>query len=673
MASTQSRIRHLILLLIVVFAFGIRLSAINRTMRWDEGRTFQEFAKRPPAEFLLDYSDTNNHFLNSLIMHVQYRILGDEDDWKLRVHVLIIGIFVTVATYYTGRELYDEDVGLMASALSSVMYLLVEFSINARAYIIITLIFLILIILLNRMKTQASRRGWVSIGLLSALGFFVSPVFLYSVGILGLWVFISIILENQGEHRRRVMTYFIGAMILGAILTLLIYIPAFLTTYQDVSSFEQGTVAFYVQSVDNFWDEIIPEALNNIFNLFHIGMSNLIIIVCLVGTMIAMLFHYKFSNNKFPLFLAIPVWLSTQLMVQQTVIFERAITFLAPLYAIWIAVGLIAIVRFITWYKLSTLLISIILSVVLVIPTAYTMVRDELLFKAWITASMPYGREIAEQLPDIEYDQVVLSDGSYAAVLDYYVKRDNIDISLRMLNQNLLETLELGDRLIIIEQNFARLPWMLKQYQLTLADSNFVLEPIRQLNDLYTLFELKRIPPTLKKVTDIEDVDTVWFTNLQKTSYTVDIDNTLIFDIDTDDWEIIRYRFGDHWQDYTLSSQINIKQSTEDFAELAIYLRDANDSYYSLEFNMGDEQIEGQLSFKFELDEVASGIISQASYPLELNQWYNIKVTIEGSTLTAFIDGVKILEATSYAIKQGSIAFLVPPKTKLELKDVQLN
>ena len=162
------RTYHLALLLIIALTIGMRLSAINRTVRLDEGRSLQAYAMRPISEFLLDFSDTNNHFLNTVMLHIQYRLLGDDEDWKLRVHVFVIGIFVTIATFYTSKELYDANVGILASALSSVMYLLIEFSVNARGYIHITLIYLLLIIAINRMRTQASLRGWITIGMLSS-------------------------------------------------------------------------------------------------------------------------------------------------------------------------------------------------------------------------------------------------------------------------------------------------------------------------------------------------------------------------------------------------------------------------------------------------------------------------------------------------------------------------
>ncbi len=669
---TNPRIYHLILLLIVILSAGIRLSAINRTMRWDEGRTFQRFAQHPPSEFLLDYSDPNNHFMNSLMIHIQYRLLGDDEDWKLRVHVLVIGVLVTVATYYTGKELYDADVGLMASALSSVMYMLVEFSINARGYIIMTLIFLLLVILINRMKTQANWRGWLAIGCLSALGFFVSPAFLYPMGTLGLWMFLSILTENEGHDRRRIFAYFVGAMIVGAMLSVLIYLPALIVTYGSVSALNQGDVIRYTRPVDDFFTTTLPAAVKVVFELNHTGMPIILILVCLTGAMIAMIFHRKFSQNRVPLFLTIPMWTALQLVVQQTVIFERVFTFITPIYAILIATGLIALVRHLTRYRLSRVWVSIGLSIILVVPIAYQLVNQQLLFTAWITASMPYGRDVVDVLQNTSFDKPLLTEGRYAEVLKYYVNRDDIDVSVIGINaEGLFDNWEDGQSFYYIGENYTRISTILALNYIELTDQNLVLEPLQKLTEHYQLYEILRIPPTLKAITSLEQVEGVWFLKPQRVSYELD-DQILTFSMFGDQWKLLQYNYGKHWQDYILSTRIKITSLSEDFEEVLIGFRAIDNTRYSFALNLGEASDDGQVGFRLDVNNTYLGYIDIVPYTLKLNQEYDIMIEVNGDTFTAFIDGEQVLQSSDDTLENGSISFLASPDTTVQLTDIRL-
>jgi hypothetical protein len=672
MTYSTPRIYHIILFLIVCLAVGVRLSAINRTMRWDEGRTFQQFAQRPPSEFLLDYSDPNNHFLNSLMMHIQYRLLGDDEDWKLRVHVLVIGVLVTIATYYTGKEIYDADVGLMASALSSVMYMLVEFSINARGYIAITLIFLLLIILINRMKTQANRRGWLTIGCLSALGFFVSPAFLYAIGTLGLWMILSILLENKGEHRRRILSYFVGAMVLGGVLTLIIYLPALIVTYGTVSALNQGDMIQYTRPVEDFFATILPTAAKEVFELMHTGMSPWLIFVSVVGMFIAMIFHNKLSKNRFPLFLAIPLWLGIQLSIQQTVIFERVFTFLTPIYAILISAGLISTARFLTRYRIKNVLLSSFLSMVLILPIAYQLVNQELLFTAWVTASMPYGRDVLEELQGMNSVHDILTESRYARVLEYYIRRDSLDFPLTGLtDKGVFENWDEGQSYYFVGGIFLRFSTIIDYHDIQLPDHNFVFEPIQPLTEHYYLYKIKRIPPTLKEITSLEQVDVFWFINPQKILYSIK-NQSLEFNMFADQWKLFWYRYGKHWQDYDLSMRIKITEPSENFEDLLIQFRNADESNYSLGLNIGAGIDEGLIGFRLDVDNTYLGYLDFTPYSLVLNQWYDITIEVENDTFTAFIDGDQVLQTSDNIIKQGAIGFKAPPDAKVQIADIRL-
>lgn len=677
--SNNTRYYHILLLLIVVLAAGIRLSAINRTVRWDEGRNLQQFAQRLPVEFLFDFSDTNNHFLNSLMMHIQYRILGNDDDWKIRVHVFIVGLLVIIATFHAGKELYDADVGLMAAALSSVLYLLVEFSINARGYIIITLIYLLMIILINRMIKQSNRRGWIGIGVLSALGFYVSPIFLYSMGTLGVWMVLSILFENRGNQRRRNFTYFAGSMVLGALLTVMYYIPLFMRSYGSSTEFSDSYVYRLTQPLENrdFLTETIPQVAQTVIELVHTGMTLPIIAMTLTGLVIAIVFHCKIGTNRIPLPPAIVVWLTAQILIQQSYIVERSFTFLMPIYAILVAAGLIALVRFLTLRRIPRLPIAITLSLIMTLSIGYELVRNNTLFNAWITASMPYGGDVADLLPEIlDEDDTVMLQARYVAVLNYYFKRDGIDVTMFAIDRRdnaLLENWELGESRYLIDGDYLRFSDIMEDHSIALPDQNFVFEPVMELTDNYYLFEVTRTQPEIKAIIDAEQVELFWYVGNQSVSYKLDEAQMLTFVLDGDTWKNFHYRYGDFWQDYRLSARIKIEEPSYDFEDLLIQFRNTDDSHYSLGLKVSSESGDGFLGLRLDFNGDLLGYFATTTVPLELNQWYDIAIDVDGDTFTIFIDDEQMLQANDLVLQQGAIGFLAPPDSTIQITDISLD
>jgi uncharacterized membrane protein len=679
--SINSRSYHVVLLLIVILAMGIRLSAINRIVRLDEARNMQQFAQRTPSEFLFDFSDTNNHFLNTLMLHIQYRLLGNDEDWKIRVHVFVIGILVTIATYYTGKELYDADVGLMASALSSVMFMLVEFSISARGYIIITLIYLVLIILINRMKTQANRRGWLIIGLLSGLGFLVSLAFLYPMGTLVVWAAVSILIENKGQLRRRIFLYFTGSMILGALLTAVYYILALVITFDSWEEFNTSYIMELAQSLDYQYlvSVIIPKTARVVFWYTHMGMSSLIIMMCVFGVFIATIFHYKLSKNRFPIIVATVVSVSVQILVQQSDIFQRVFTFLTPIYAILIAAGLITLVRFVTRDRISQFYIAIFLSLIMCVPITYQLISQEVLPHAGITGYMRNADGIAKMIQEtLEPGDYLLSDFTSAKLVGYYLWRNNSDIKVNihmLLDKEYFTRWKLGGTRYVVDKPNITLLSLVNQWGNLITEDEITFEPVTALTDQIYLYSLT-IPPALPSMPTIfdtnEEVEEHWYVGKQNISYDINEDQILTFDMFGDSWKIARYRYGGLWQDYRLATRIKITETSYDFEDLLIRFRENDESYYGLGIKVGDDSNDGFIGLRLEIDGIFLGYFSTAVVDLELNRWYDITVDIEGDTFTVYIGGEQVLQGNDSRLARGTISFLSPPDAKVQITNIRL-
>jgi hypothetical protein len=349
-----------------------------------------------------------------------------------------------------------------------------------------------------------------------------------------------------------------------------------------------------------------------------------------------------------------------------------------PIYAILIAVGLISLICWLTHYRLSRLLIAVVLSLILVIPTTYQLISQRTLIQSLETGYMVDGDKVAKMLYDmLEPHDYIFGSMLNIAVLDYYRLRDDTDFQLIMydfIDEDDFEGWQLGGgiRYIIDEHDITFLS-LVDRYDIwaKLLEQTFVFEPLMSLTDQYYLYEIS-IPPTVMNISEIEKIDQVWFVGKQGVSYDTD-DQMLTFDMHGDHWKILRYREQGRWEDYRLSARVKITETSEQFEELLIRFRESGKSSYSLAINISDESEGGGIGFRKDLDETFLGYFSSVPYTIDLNRWYDIVIDIEGDTFTVFIDGEQILQSSDLLFTQGTFGFLSPPDARVQIADIYLD
>ena len=168
---------------LTVWAAIIRYSYLGEPMRYDEADTFLNFASHPLMIVILSYR-LNNHPLNTLLMHLSASIFGIEP-WALRLPTLIAGVMIVPLTYAAVASFRGKDVALLASALASASFPLVEYSTNARGYGLGAAFLLLMIALIGKGKRAAG--VYVFAGLMGALALYSVPSMLYGVTAVCLW------------------------------------------------------------------------------------------------------------------------------------------------------------------------------------------------------------------------------------------------------------------------------------------------------------------------------------------------------------------------------------------------------------------------------------------------------------------------------------------------------
>jgi len=195
----------------------LRGSFLGQAMRVDEATTYLEFVSKPLLYGISYYPAPNNHILHTLLAHFATLLFGGEP-WAIRLVAFVAGTLMIPAAALAAIAMNGKQAALPAAALLAVSWPWVFYSANARGYTLAGLIFLILIPICARLRTERDVGGWIWFVVLAGLGLFTVPVMAYALVPLGLWVFAA----RPGAWRELAV-----AAACTLVLALLLYAPAF--------------------------------------------------------------------------------------------------------------------------------------------------------------------------------------------------------------------------------------------------------------------------------------------------------------------------------------------------------------------------------------------------------------------------------------------------------------
>jgi len=180
---------------LVLLGIALRAMHLNDSMAYDEAYTFHNLASQSLVVGIADYTSTNNHLLNTLLMHVSWRMFGDAE-WALRLPVFLIGVLFLPLVWIWSSRWLGRPVGTVTLALAAVSPFLITYSTDARGYIMVTAAALALDDAMARFfATRASRPlAWVQAVLAAALGLCAMPIMLYALVAVGGWVVLRMVL-----------------------------------------------------------------------------------------------------------------------------------------------------------------------------------------------------------------------------------------------------------------------------------------------------------------------------------------------------------------------------------------------------------------------------------------------------------------------------------------------
>jgi Dolichyl-phosphate-mannose-protein mannosyltransferase len=338
--------RHVFIILgvMILLGFCLRIIDLNQSIAYDEAYTFIFFASRPFKHILADYSAPNNHIFHTILMGIAYRLFGGQA-WALRLPAFTAGLLMIPAMYITARRFFSQYQALAAAGLVAVIPLFVNYSVNGRGYTLLVLFALLLANFAGILVVRQSKLALIAFTLTAALGFYTIPIFLYPMAGISLWVVVTYLFANeprQDASRLRELGVFLGACLLAAFLTAVLYSPVIF--FGSGLSSIVGNDIVKSLSWSTFMENLDPRLLKA-WNKWMIGVSAAMEYLFLGGFLISLLFYRKVSNQKLPMQVLLAFAVAVLLVLQRVSPLPRIWIFLEAFYLMFGAAGIVWLVH----------------------------------------------------------------------------------------------------------------------------------------------------------------------------------------------------------------------------------------------------------------------------------------------------------------------------------------
>ena len=325
------------LLSITLLATAARALFLFQPIRYDEAFTLIEFAAESFSAVVSDYHVPNNHVFHTMQVYVVYHLLG-EQPWMLRLPAVLAGIALVPASFLLGRILYSKQTGLLTASLIAASPLLLDYSTNARGYMLVTLFFVMILGLSAYVRYKQNRVAWFLIPILASLGFWTIPTMLYPFGIVMLWLFLSTLVSDVNScQRASIVRRLVVSGLLAALLTVLLYLPVLLN-----SGVKSVIANPFVSPLP--WTDFVarlPASLFSTWEQWTMGLPNILVALLIIGMLFSVGFHRRLASHRIPILLAVICWCPLVLIFTRAIPFTRVWLFLLPLFLMIASSGLL--------------------------------------------------------------------------------------------------------------------------------------------------------------------------------------------------------------------------------------------------------------------------------------------------------------------------------------------
>jgi uncharacterized membrane protein len=323
--------------IITLVALTLRLYIINNPIGYDEAYTFINFSSKPFKFILADYHAPNNHILNSLLIGIVYRLLGNHT-WIVRVPAFFASLLSVPVAYVAARRFFSPSLALTASAVLAITSDMVNEAANGRGYPTIILFSLLLANFAGMLVKEQRRSTLIAYAITGALGFYTIPIFLYPMAGISLWVAATyLVADEPWKDRWHKLWVFLATCAASGILTFVLYSPVifFGTGFKSLVANNIVKTQTWNEFADNF---ITRSKLT--WNSWLTYSAAILKQTLITGFLLSVVFYRKISNQKLPMQISLILGAGIMLVLQRVAPLERIWSYLEMFYLVFSAIAL---------------------------------------------------------------------------------------------------------------------------------------------------------------------------------------------------------------------------------------------------------------------------------------------------------------------------------------------
>ena len=458
--AKETKLHSFLLLFILIIGVFNRVLHLHHPFRYDEAFTLYSYVKSPLLFSIANYSYPNNHIFHNILVQVSTSFFGDSLA-AIRLPAFLSGILLLPLFYAFVRKLYNKNIGLISTSILACSVPMINYSVNARGYTLVCLLFMLLLCFALKKNRTYADKFWII--LLSGLGFYTVPVFLYPFTIFLLWIFLK-----EGKIAiNELVIYCFGTVILSLVL----YTPVFLYTGLDSLINNPYIVKYNIIEMPQF----IFSKFFSLFQWFLNGYGLSIFVLCSLGLIVGAFL----KNKKANLLLASSIISIAILMFAHRVVPPNRTLIFVLLVLIPIVInGLLFWVKRERLYLIIGFFIVVVLSIYLN-KDRYLLSKDKSIFE--------YDKIALEIIDILKTDDALYATLPVDYPFQYYLEKYNSPVCFIHVNNGGFPSnlLEFNNVYVMIDKRYNKSPHEIYK----LMDLNYVLLKDYNYIELYKLIK----------------------------------------------------------------------------------------------------------------------------------------------------------------------------------------
>lgn len=178
--NSNSKIYLLIISISTFCLIYFRVIELNRSLHHDEAKSIIKYISKSWYLVLTNYGVPNNHIFHNVLARISFQIFGD-NVWAYRIPALLAGISLPLLLYILMYRWINASTSLIFYILVIFSSPLINYSVNARGYTLISMFFVVMILAIEYIKnSKMPFFGWVLLIFAGTFGLWTTtPMALY--------------------------------------------------------------------------------------------------------------------------------------------------------------------------------------------------------------------------------------------------------------------------------------------------------------------------------------------------------------------------------------------------------------------------------------------------------------------------------------------------------------